>query len=477
MRLSRLAEKEGIKCELLAKCEFFNAGGSVKDRIGLRMVEDAEASGRIKPGATLIEPTSGNTGIGLALAAALKGYKMIITLPEKMSQEKVSVLKALGAQIIRTPTEAAWDSPESHIGVALRLNKEIPNSHILDQYSNPANPLAHYDQTAEEILDQTEGRVDAIVCGAGTGGTIAGIGRKIKERLPACQIVGVDPHGSILARPESLNSSGVGTYQVEGIGYDFVPRVLDHGVVDHWIKTADRESVLMARRLVKEEGLLCGMSSGTAVWAAIQYIKEKGLGEGHRVVVVLPDSTRNYMSKFIDDDWMVRQGFYDPSALGVPSKNWWISHRVGFLKLSTPYTIAPTVTCQQAVDILRNEGFDQLPVVDPAESKILGTVTEGNLLALLAAGRVQPADPVSKATFRQFRQVSLDTSLWELSRYFDRDHFALVVASQKSYSAAGEPLDRTIVVGVVTRIDLLNYIIKGQPQPSPVRPASPAPPS
>ena len=462
VRAERLCQKEGIECELLLKCEFFNAGGSVKDRIGLRMIEDAERSGRIKPGDTLIEPTSGNTGIGLALAAALKGYKMIITLPEKMSQEKVSVLKALGAQIIRTPTEAAWDSPESHIGVATRLNREIPNSHILDQYSNPGNPLAHYDQTAEELLDQCDGRIDAVVMGAGTGGTVAGVGRKLKEKLPSCQIVAADPHGSILALPESLNSQGIGSYQVEGIGYDFVPRVLDRSVVDHWVKTSDKESVITARRLVKEEGLLCGMSSGTAVWAALQYIREKGLGKGHRVVVVLPDSTRNYMSKFIDDDWMVRQGFYDPSALGVPSKNWWISHTVGYLQLNTPFTIPPSLSCQQAVDILQRNGFDQLPVVDQAANKITGTVTEGNLLAMLAAGRVQPEDPVSKATFRQFRQVSLATSLWELSRYFDRDHFALVVASQKSISQDGVSSESNVIVGVVSRIDLLNYIIKGQ---------------
>ena len=465
VRLERLAAKDGLECEILAKCEFFNAGGSVKDRIGLRMVEDAEKSGRIKPGDTLIEPTSGNTGIGLALAAALKGYKMIITLPEKMSQEKVSVLKALGAQIIRTPTEAAWDSPESHIGVAARLNKEIPNSHILDQYSNPANPLAHYDQTAEELLDQCEGRIDAVVISAGTGGTISGIGRKLKERLPGCVVVGVDPHGSILARPESLNASGIGTYQVEGIGYDFVPRVLDHRVVDVWIKSNDKDSVITARRLVKEEGLLCGMSSGTAVWAAVQYARQAGLGAGKRVVVILPDSTRNYMTKFIDDDWMVRQGFYDPSALGVPSKNWWISHTVGYLKLNTPFTIPPSMSCQQAAVILQSEGFDQLPVVDQVNNKIAGTVTEGNLLALLAAGRVQPEDPVSKAAFKQFRTVSLSTSLWELSRYFDRDHFALVVASQKSYNAEGSPVESNVIVGVVTRIDLINYIVKGAPKP------------
>ena len=221
------------------------------------MVEDAEKSGRIKPGDTLIEPTSGNTGIGLALAAALKGYRMIITLPEKMSAEKVNVLKALGAEIIRTPTEAAFDSPESHIGVANRLNKELPNSHILDQYSNPSNPLAHYDGTAEEIYKQTEGKIDYIVMSAGTGGTITGTARKLKEKIPNLTVIGVDPKGSILAEPESLNDEKrLQSYQVEGIGYDFIPTVLDRSIIDEWIKTDDRESFIMSRRLIREEGLL-----------------------------------------------------------------------------------------------------------------------------------------------------------------------------------------------------------------------------
>ncbi len=275
------------------------------------MIEDAEKSGRIKPGDTLIEPTSGNTGIGLALAAAIKGYRMIITLPEKMSQEKVDVLKALGAEIIRTPTEAAFDSPESHIGVAKRLNKEIPNSHILDQYANPSNPLAHYDGTAQEILDQCDGKVDVLVVAAGTGGTITGIARKIKEKIPHVKVVGVDPVGSILAQPESLNST-ISSYKVEGIGYDFIPIVLDRPLVDEWIKTVDDESFHMSRRLIKSEGLFVGGSSGSAMVAALKVAKS--LPAGKRVVVILADSVRNYMTKFVRDDWMITNGFLPKSS-------------------------------------------------------------------------------------------------------------------------------------------------------------------
>ncbi|KAI7904866.1 cystathionine-beta Synthase [Cokeromyces recurvatus] len=309
VRINKIAKEEGLKCELLAKCEYFNAGGSVKDRIANRMIEEAEKAGILIPGvSTIIEPTSGNTGIGLALAGAVKGYRVIITLPEKMSKEKVDVLKGLGAEIIRTPTEAAWDAPESHIGVARKLRDEIPNAVILDQYCNPYNPVAHYDTTAEEILEQCDGKIDMLVAGAGTGGTITGIAQKLKEKCPNIKIVGVDPVGSLLALPESLNGE-VGSYQVEGIGYDFIPDVLKRNLIDVWIKSEDKPSFLMARRLIREEGLLCGGSSGTAMYAAVQAAKE--LKEGQRCVVILPDSIRNYMTKFLSDDWMRERGFLD----------------------------------------------------------------------------------------------------------------------------------------------------------------------
>ncbi|MDB9722636.1 pyridoxal-phosphate dependent enzyme [Candidatus Marinimicrobia bacterium] len=291
-----------LNCNLYAKCEFLNAGGSVKDRIGRRMIENAEKSGRIKPGDTLIEPTSGNTGIGLALTAAVKGYKMIIVMPEKMSMEKEVTLRALGAEIIRTPTEAGHDHPEGLFHVANRLQKDTPNSHILDQYTNPDNPNAHYEGTAEEILDDFGKNLDMLVVGVGTGGTITGIAKKLKENNPDIQIVGADPYGSVLGGGDEVYP-----YQVEGIGYDFFPDVLDNNMVDQYIKVNDQDSFTIARRLIKEEGLLCGGSCGTAVWAALQAANT--LDKGQNCLVILADGIRNYLGKFVSDEWMKKNEF------------------------------------------------------------------------------------------------------------------------------------------------------------------------
>ncbi len=300
VRLNSFADQ--LPCNLLAKCEFINPGGSTKDRIARQMILDAERSGRIKKGDTLIEATSGNTGIGMALAGAALGYKIVITLPEKMSQEKQVVLEALGAEIIRTPTEAAWDDPESHIGVAKKIQQQRENAHILDQYGNDSNPNAHYYGTGQEIVDDVEGDVDMVVIGVGTGGTLTGIAKKVKEVYPNAIIVGADPEGSLLAGPEEIKP-----YHVEGIGYDFIPDVLDRSLVDRWVKTNDTESFKLARELMKNEGLLVGGSSGSAMMAALQ--EAKTLDAGQNCVVILPDGIRNYLSKFVNADWRAENGF------------------------------------------------------------------------------------------------------------------------------------------------------------------------
>jgi cysteine synthase len=305
VRINRIGRETGV--EIYAKCEFLNAGGSVKDRIAVRMVDEMERRGEIAPGCTLIEPSSGNTGTGLALVAAVKGYRAIITMPEKMSREKQLVMEALGAEIVRTPTEAPHDSPESLIGVAKRLNAEIEGSRIPDQYGNPDNPLAHYHGTGKEIWDDFGDSLDMVVLGAGTGGTIAGVARYLKEKNPDILVVGVDPEGSVLG-----GRTEVCTYQVEGIGYDFVPDVLTYDHIDEWVYTNDRDSLIMARRLIREEGLLVGGSSGSALCGVLEGIRRHPGTK--RVLTILPDSIRNYLSKFVSDAWMEEHGFLSDEA-------------------------------------------------------------------------------------------------------------------------------------------------------------------
>lgn len=289
-------------CDFYAKCEFLNPGGSVKDRIAFEMVSAAERSGRIKPGDTLIEATSGNTGIGFAMVGAVKGYKVIVTMPEKMSHEKRSVITALGATIHTTPTEAAYDSPDSHISLAKKLNKQIPNSHILDQYNNSDNADVHYKYTAKEIMEDFASDLAMIVMGVGTGGTITGVAKRLKEINPNIIIIGADPEGSILGGGTEIKS-----YLIEGIGYDFFPKVLDNTLVDAYVKTNDKDSFVMARRIIKEEGMLVGGSSGSAMCAALQSAKQ--LKQGQKCLVLFPDSIRNYLTKFVDDVWMKKHNF------------------------------------------------------------------------------------------------------------------------------------------------------------------------
>ncbi|KAI9838771.1 MAG: cystathionine beta-synthase [Sclerophora amabilis] len=530
VRLNRIPQSLGIEATVYAKLEYFNAGGSVKDRIALRMIEEAERSGRIKPGDTLIEPTSGNTGIGLALVGAVKGYKTIITLPEKMSPEKVSVLRALNATIIRTPTQAAFDSPESHIGVAKRLQKEIPNAHILDQYGNLDNPLAHEYGTAEEVWTQTDGKIKAIVAGAGTGGTITGLARGLRKHNPDVKIIAADPYGSILAVPEQLNQTNANeSYKVEGIGYDFVPDVLDQNTVDRWYKTDDREAFAYARRLIAEEGLLVGGSSGSAIAAMVRGVQDFNYKKGDVVVVILPDSIRSYLSKFADDDWLAANDLLPPTPPPTTpsspltrnsvslserrsSMSAYRSATIRSLRLKPVTTILSNSRCSDAIETMRDKGFDQLPVLAPHGGRLVGLVTLGNLLSWISQGRASGTSSVKDVMFdftkigeiirdpqdisdvvpsdssrksngtaegddqshlpvsteqghaqaarpnRRFVEFTLDTPLNTLSRFFEWNSAAIVTERDKT--TGKDEGGHLKPVAVVTKVDLLTWLVK-----------------
>ena len=431
VRLHRIGA--GLECNLYAKCEFLNPGGSVKDRIGYQMVIDAEERGRIKPGDTLIEPTSGNTGIGLALAGAVRGYRVIITMPEKMSREKQVVLEALGAKIIRTPTEAAWDAPESHIGVARRMQLELPNAHILDQYSNPSNPNVHYDRTGQEMLDDLDGRVDMVVVGAGTGGTITGVARKLKEHNPNCIVVGADPIGSILAGGEHI-----APYKVEGIGYDFIPDVLDRSLVDTWVKTSDRQSFLMARRLIKEEGLLCGGSCGSVAVAALK--EAQRLGPGQNCVLVLADGVRNYMTKFVDEKWMKENRFTSDDVI-----NGEVGDLAGSKNGKELITLEESESVSRAIDLMRAEGISQIPVTH--EGALTGLLTEQNLLEFLTSGQKDPRIRLIDVMSRSVPTVHHTTPLASLDEMLEITGSVVVVDAQR------KPLH------ILTKIDLVEWLM------------------
>lgn len=430
--LKRLSKN--LKCNLYAKCEFFNPGGSVKDRIAVRMIEEAEKEGRIRPGDTLIEPTSGNTGIGMALAGAIKGYNIIITMPEKMSKEKQVVLEALGAKIIRTPTAAAWNSPESHIGVANKLEAELPNAHILNQYGNNNNPQAHYLGTAEEILEDLDGKVDMIVIGAGTGGTITGVAKKIKEHNPNCIVIGADPVGSILAGGDEVS-----TYKVEGIGYDFIPDVLDRSLVDRWVKTNDQQSFLLARRLIREEGMLCGGSSGAALYAALK--EAQHLDEDANCVIILPDGVRNYLSKFIDDKWMLDNRFTTMHSLEGTIGDFTKPSRTSDL-----VCLDNEARVDQAIKLMRTNGFSQIPVTD--NGALVGMLYEKELLEFMLSrsDKLNDSVLVSEVMNRNVPTVQSETPLSALQELL------LTSSSVVLIDQAGQPID------IVTKIDLVEWI-------------------
>ncbi|KRX55818.1 Cystathionine beta-synthase [Trichinella sp. T9] len=449
VKLNVLAKEAGLKCELLAKCEYFNPGGSVKDRIAVRMIEDAEAAGILKPGMTLIEPTSGNTGIGLALVAAVKGYHCIIVLPEKMSHEKIAVLKALGAEIIRTPTEASWDSPESHIGVAKTLNEKIPNSIVLDQYQNLSNPLAHYDITAEEILDQCNGRVDMIVIGAGTGGSLTGVARKIKEKCPEVKIIGVDPVGSTLAPVEQESNEPekhvAAHYEVEGIGYDFLPTVMDLSIVNSWVKTNDCDSFKIARKLIRYEGLLCGGSSGANVWAALQKAKE--LKEGQRCVVILPDGVRNYMTKFLCEKWMISHGWFgDEYPVSDCS---WEEEEVNKLPMQTAIVVSNNTNYKDLFKHFKTHPGQPIYIHNEERNKIIGFVNAASVIHLARSLPHSGNAITEKWVETEFKTILPNCHLRDIYKHFISTEYVAVVKDKNNIDS---------IMGVITRSAFLDYV-------------------
>lgn len=353
VRLNAIAH--GLKPTLVAKLELLNPGGSVKDRVGIRMIEDAERQGWLKPGGTIVEPTSGNTGVGLAMAAAVKGYKCVFVMPDKVSSEKIALLRAYGAEVVIAPTAVERDSPESYYSIAERLTREIPGAFQPNQYFNPQNPRAHYETTGPEIWDQTEGKVDVFVTAVGTGGTISGVAKYLKEQNPRVHIVGADPAGSIYTEPHNMHP-----YKVEGIGEDFIPGTIDLTIIDEWVTVTDRDSFLTARRLVREEGILVGGSCGTALHAALQIAERYDAGT--TIVVLLPDTGRGYLSKQYNDDWMRESGFL--SRFGAAAR---IRDVLAYHTRELPPVISVGVdqTVAAAVELLKQYRISQLPVVRP----------------------------------------------------------------------------------------------------------------
>jgi cystathionine beta-synthase len=440
VRLSKVTE--GLRPLILAKLEQLNPGGSVKDRIGLSMLEDAERSGLLRPGGTVIEPTSGNTGHGLAMAAAIKGYKMIFVMPDKMSAEKISLLRAYGAEVVICPTNVDRESPQSYYSVAERLSREIPGGYQPNQYFNQRNPEAHYKTTGPEIWRQTDGRITTFVAGVGTGGTITGVGKYLKEQNPAIRVIGADPEGSIF-------SGEIAPYKVEGVGEDFWPGTFDREIVDEFIQVTDRECFVAARKLARQEGILVGGSSGLALHAAIQVAVDSKPDDV--IVVLLPDTGRNYLSKFFSDEWM-RQNGYLQRLVPARVREVIDAHTDGVPEL---VSVGAGKSVGEAIDLMQQYGISQLLVTEHGATDgngVVGSIQERTLLDRIYRDPAVVTTSVSTAMDPPFARVAAGAPIEEAFEALLGGEPALMI------------VEGDVPVGVITRSDLLEFVARrGRP--------------
>jgi len=419
VRLNKL--NQGIKGEILVKVEYFNPGNSMKDRMAIKMVEDAEKEGLLKPGGTIIEGTSGNTGMGLALAAIAKGYKCIFTMADKQSKEKIDILKAVGAEVIVCPTNVSPEDPRSYYSVAKKLNEDIPNSFYPNQYDNLSNWKAHYETTGPEIWNDTDGKITHYAAGVGTGGSMSGTAKYLKEKNPDIITVGIDTYGSVFKKYKEtgiFDENEVYPYLTEGIGEDILPKNVDFSVIDHFVKVTDKDSAVMTRRLSREEGLFVGWSCGSAVHGALEYAKEN-LKEGDRMVIILPDHGTRYLGKVYNDDWMRNHGFLEDKTYGTARDI--LSSRNGSYELTV---VRKEDTVREAITIMNSKGVSQIPVLE--KGNVIGSLTDSKLLSKLIDNPKLKDSPVSEVMEDAMKFVALDSTLDVLSSLVNKEKAVLV---------------------------------------------------